>query len=54
MDFKSPELPKMTPEWYQILGKSTSGAVLEHIGHPLVAKMAQDRHQEQNIMKKMK
>ena len=43
--------PKLSPKWYQILRKSTSGAVLDHFGHPLVAKMAQDRHQEQKHMK---
>ena len=44
-------LRKSTPKWCQILEKSTFGAVLEHFGHPLGAKMAQERHQEQNLMK---
>ena len=43
--------PKLSANWYQIHRKSTSGAVLDHFGHPLVAKMAQDRHQEQKMMK---
>ena len=42
---------KIDPKWYQILGKSTFGAVLEHFGRPLGAKMAQERHQEQTLMK---
>ena len=40
-------LPKMVPNPW----KSSSGAVLEHFGDPLGAKMAQDRHQEQKNMK---
>ena len=47
--FRNPS--KDNPKWYQILGKSTSGAVLEHFGRPLGAKMAQERHQEQTLMK---
>ena len=42
---------KIDPKWYTILGKSTSGAVLEHFGPPLGAKMAQERHQEHKIVK---
>ena len=42
---------QLSPKWYQIFEKSSSGAVLEHFGDPLGAKMAQDRHQEQKNMK---
>ena len=37
----------------EIVEKSTSGAVLEHFGHPLGAKMAQERHQDQKSMKNL-
>ena len=47
-------LPKLTPVLYKILSKSTSGAILEHFGHPLGAKMAQEWHQEQKMMKNLK
>ena len=39
------------PNGIQILEKSTSDALLEHFGHPLGAKMAQERPQEQKIIK---
>ena len=41
-------LSKMVPNPW----KSSSGAVLEHFGDPLGAKMAQDRHQEQKKYEK--
>ena len=51
---RSPSLrnpQEIDSKWYQILGKSASGAVLEHFGHSLGAKMAQEWHQERKLMK---
>ena len=38
---------QILPEIIQFLGKATSEAVLEHIRHPLGAKMDHERHQQQ-------
>ena len=37
---------------YKILEKSDSGALLDHFGHPPGSKIAQERLQEQNLMKR--
>ena len=42
---------KITPKWYRILEKSASDTLLERFGHPPSAKMPQERHQDQNLMK---
>ena len=42
---------KNTPKWYKILEKSASDTLLERFGDPPGAKIPQERHQEQNLMK---
>ena len=41
----------ISPKWYQILEKSASETLLESFGHPPGAKIPQERHQDQNLMK---
>ena len=42
---------KLGPKMVEHIRKSSFGAVLEHFGEPLGAKMAQERQQEQKYMK---
>ena len=45
---------KLIRKWYQILEKSSSGAVLVHLGHPFGAKMAQERQQDLENIKNIR
>ena len=42
---------KIAPKMVENIRKSSLGAVLEHFGEPLGAKMAQERQQERKYMK---
>ena len=42
---------KIVPRMVENIRKSSLGAVLEHFGEPLGAKMAQERQQERKYMK---
>ena len=42
---------KIASEMVENIRKSSLGAVLEHFGEPLGAKMAQERQQERKYMK---
>ena len=50
----SKNLFKIAPKMVENTRKSSLGAVLEHFGEPLGAKMAQERQQERKHMQNVK